>query len=237
MLRQARLDLELPERKRKLIDELGYGTHAKLMLGFTEAIWRTRHLSNGSTLSDLGIQNTWDASIGQEGNSAILTQFAGGSHGMQMGDSTPEYQAWLAMDPIGKIFPGARQAYTSTAVRMHWPTAPLFRGSYACYLPGQWATHGEEGKRVGNLHFAGEHTSLDYQGFMEGAAETGGLVAAEILRDLGQTLSAAGQAALGPKLALPQSTYRAEAMTGLRWIERRRVIAELARRQRRAVGS
>jgi len=32
---------------------------------------------------------------------------------------------------------------------------------------------GAEGKKVGNLYFAGEHTSLFFQGYMEGAAETG----------------------------------------------------------------
>jgi monoamine oxidase len=34
---------------------------------------------------------------------------------------------------------------------------------------------------VGNLHFAGEHCSLDAQGFMEGGCETGERAAAEVL--------------------------------------------------------
>jgi monoamine oxidase len=38
---------------------------------------------------------------------------------------------------------------------------------------------------VGNLHFAGEHTSLDFQGYMEGGAESGARAAREILVDLG----------------------------------------------------
>ena len=39
---------------------------------------------------------------------------------------------------------------------------------------------GAEGKKVGNLYFAGEHTSLFFQGYMEGAAETGDAVAKQI---------------------------------------------------------
>jgi monoamine oxidase len=39
---------------------------------------------------------------------------------------------------------------------------------------------GAEGERVGNLYFAGEHTSLWFQGYMEGAAETAAAVAKEI---------------------------------------------------------
>jgi hypothetical protein len=34
------------------------------------------------------------------------------------------------------------------------------------------------------VHFCGEHTSADFQGWMEGGAETGAAVAAEILVDL-----------------------------------------------------
>jgi monoamine oxidase len=60
------------------------------------------------------------------------------------------------------------------------------KASYACYLPGQWTSIcGAEGERVGNLHFAGEHTSLDFQGFMEGGCESGQRAAQEILVDLG----------------------------------------------------
>jgi monoamine oxidase len=38
---------------------------------------------------------------------------------------------------------------------------------------------------VGNLHFCGEHTSIDFQGYMEGGCESGTRVAQEILTDLG----------------------------------------------------
>jgi len=75
------------------------------------------------------------------------------------------------------------------AVRFHWPTFEWTKGSYACYLPGQWTRFGgAEGERVGNLHFCGEHTSVDFQGYMEGAAESGERAAAEILADLGIAL-------------------------------------------------
>ena len=39
------IDVELPPAKRKAIAELGYGTNAKLMVGFAERVWRTRHRS------------------------------------------------------------------------------------------------------------------------------------------------------------------------------------------------
>ena len=52
---------------------------------------------------------------------------------------------------------------------MHWPTYPLTMGSYSAYKVGQYTKFaGAEAERFGNLHFCGEHTSLDAQGYMEG---------------------------------------------------------------------
>ena len=42
---------------------------------------------------------------------------------------------------------------------------------------------GVEKERRGNVHFAGEHTSQDFQGYLNGGVETGERAAAEILAD------------------------------------------------------
>ena len=53
---------------------------------------------------------------------------------------------------------------------MHWPTFPWTRRRTPAYKPGQWTTiAGAEGVPVGNLFFAGEHCSYDFQGYMNGA--------------------------------------------------------------------
>ena len=184
-LRQVRLDLDLPEVKRKAIDELGYGTNAKLMVGFSERLWRTQGGSNGSVLTDLPFQLTWEATRLQPGKAGILVCFTGGERGMQMGEGTPAEQSEKLARELERVFPGIASRRIGEA-RFHWPTFEWTQASYACYLPGQWTTIcGAEGERVGNLHFAGEHTSLDFQGFMEGGCESGERAAKEILVDLG----------------------------------------------------
>ena len=40
---------------------------------------------------------------------------------------------------------------------------------------------GAEREQSGNCHFAGEHTSIDFQGYLNGAVETGYRAAGEIL--------------------------------------------------------
>ena len=65
---------------------------------------------------------------------------------------------------------------------------PHLYGAWSQYNVGQYTGFsGIEPVREGNIHFAGEHTSLESQGFIEGAVETGERVAAEILTERGPT--------------------------------------------------
>lgn len=185
LLRQVKIDVEMPEVKRRAIQELGYGTNAKLMVGFSERLWRTSGGSNGSLLSDLPFQLAWEATRLQPGKPGVMVNFTGGEHGVAIGEGSAALQAERFAGDLERIFPGIAERRLGE-VRFHWPTFQYTRGSYAAYLPGQWtAFGGAEGERVGNLHFAGEHCSGDFQGFMEGGCETGERAAAEILADLG----------------------------------------------------
>jgi monoamine oxidase len=187
MLRRVKMGVELPPAKRLAIDELAYGTNAKLMVGFDSRPWRTAHQSNGSVLTDLPFQCTWETSRGQEGKAGILTNFTGGAQGLRLGDGDPGEQVLRLLGDLERVFAGVSGARRPAAhARSHWPSNPWVLGSYSGYRPGQWTTiHGAEGERVGNLRFAGEHCSANAQGFLEGAVETGEAAAAEILADLG----------------------------------------------------
>ncbi len=192
LLRQVRIDAVLPPAKRRVIDELGYGTNAKLMVGFSSRLWRERYRSNGSVFSDLPFQLTWETSRAQPGAAGILTNFTGGHHGEELGAGTPAARAADLVRDLEHVFPGiAAQRAGMREVRMHWPTHPWTQGSYSCYRPGQWtAFRGIEGEPVGRLYFAGEHCSLAAQGFMEGGCETGERVAREVLRARGRRVGA-----------------------------------------------
>jgi len=175
LLRNVRITAELPPHKRRAIAGLRYGTNAKLMIGFNERIWHTRHASSGSSYSDLALQTTWETSRMQPGAAGILTNFVGGRHGVEIGNGSAKEQADLAASQLDAIYPGASAARAgSREARFHWPTHPWTLGSYACFTPGQWTTlRGAIGEPVGNLYFAGEHCAFDNQGFMEGGVESG----------------------------------------------------------------
>jgi monoamine oxidase len=193
LLRHVELRLELPPVKRRVITELGYGTNAKLLGQYAARLWRSVHNANGTVYTDNGLQSLWDAVRGQEGTVGSLTTFLGGKSGVQIGAGTPEARVPETLPRSEAIFPGTAATYCpGHALRMHWPSAPFalgsyaaYRRSYATYRPGQTAFEGIEGRRVGNLHFCGEHTAVIFQGLMEGACATRAFVAQAVLHDLG----------------------------------------------------
>ncbi|GBC93227.1 Pseudooxynicotine oxidase [bacterium HR15] len=173
LLREVDLQVALPPVKRRAINELGYGTNAKLMLGFQTRFWRAQGY-HGDFFTDEPFQSGWDSSRLQAGTAGSLTLFLGGTPGVQVGQGTPHSQAAAFLPGVERLFPGATAQYTGNAVRFHWPSYPFARGSYACWKVGQYTSiAGAEFEPVGRLFFAGEHTSLDYQGYMNGGAETG----------------------------------------------------------------
>ena len=222
--------LILPADKRDFIQTLGYGSNAKLMSGYTTRVWRDSG-SGGTAITDVGqLQATWDTSRGQTGPTGLLVDFVGGSRGLSIGVGSAEDQMTMALPWVDRLFPGAAAAYMpGSAIRQHWPSYPFNLASYACYTPGQWELQGLEGERVGNLHFCGEHCSIDFQGYMEGGAETGAMAAAEVLDDLGIPHSQRLRAMLAHKLRLWQASYhgsRAPRLVGpRRWLARRRLAA------------
>ena len=187
LLRDVRIDVELPPAKRKAIAELGYGTNAKLMVGFSDRVWRARHRTNGSLMSDLAFQTTWETSRHQSGRAGVLTNFTGARHGVALGHGSAADQAAALVRDLEAVWPGVTAARAGQKeVRFHWPSHPWTRGSYASYRVGQWtALCGAEGEPVGRLHFAGEHCSLSAQGFMEGGCDTGEAAASAILQQMG----------------------------------------------------
>jgi monoamine oxidase len=166
------------------IREQGMGTNSKLHVQFTNRFWRAQG-SNGETFSDRGYQNTWEVSRAQAGQSGILVDYTGGNIGASFGSGTPATRAAQFLGQLEPVLPGATNAWNGKATVDFWPGNQWSKGSYAYWKVGQYQRFaGIEGRRQGNCHFAGEHTSIDFQGYLNGAVETGQRAAAEILADL-----------------------------------------------------
>ncbi|MFZ5443996.1 MAG: flavin monoamine oxidase family protein [Myxococcota bacterium] len=219
-LRRVQLDasLGLTADKMHAIDTLGYGANAKTMVGFDGRPWAEQG-GNGLIYADLpNVQTTWETNSTRAGATSVLTDYAGGAHGlalqspppplgqtstcnnchngpggfMDLQDAVLQQQVDGFLTDLDRVVPGAKARATRVGGkyvvrRGHWSTQRYSRGSYTCYLPGQFTTvAGLEGTSAGLLKFAGEHTDSFYswQGFMEGACLSGLAAANELLDDV-----------------------------------------------------
>jgi monoamine oxidase len=149
----------------------------------------TRHWEslgcNGETFADTGYQNTWEVSRAQQGNSGILVDYTGGRVGAGFGTGTPRKHARQFLEQLEPVLPGISGHWNGRVALDFWPGNPWTKGSYSYFKPGQYTTFaGVESEPEGRCHFAGEHTSLDFQGYLNGAVASGERAANEVVRSL-----------------------------------------------------
>jgi monoamine oxidase len=170
--------------KRTAIAELGMGANAKLNVQFSKRHWTTLG-NNGDTYADTGYQNTWEVSRAQAGKSGILVEYTGGSTALALGSQSANVLAQQFLEKIEPVLPGITPAWNTRATIDWWPGNPWTKGSYSYWKVGQYTKFaGAEGARSGNCHFAGEHTSIESQGYLNGAVESGERATSEILADV-----------------------------------------------------
>ncbi len=181
--------LRLGAEKLKTIRELGYGSNAKILQGTTSRVWRGPDSglpapSNGTFYTDLGFQNLWDSSRAQPGDAGIITDYLGGKPGL----ADPKTALDIFRDGLPKMSPKMAESVDPSAVLVwFWITYPYTLGSYASAKPGQYTTMLElagEPALHGRLQFAGEHTSSDFLGYMNGGVQSGNRAAAALIKTL-----------------------------------------------------
>lgn len=168
------------------IRELGYGNNAKLMCGTTSRVWRSDAAgfpgaSTGSFFTDLPFLNTWETSRGQPGSKGILTNYlAGAAADRNEADAVSALRAGLNVMSA----PLAASLDPKAVTSFFWNRHPFTLGSYAGARVGQYTTLLEvtaAPELDGRLQFAGEHTSSDFLGYMNGGVESGNRAAAAVI--------------------------------------------------------
>ena len=183
------------------ITELGYGANAKLQLQFDTRYWNdpagpwvpSVGISNGASYADTRYQSTWDVTRGQAGATGILVDYTGGGVPLASFKGQPTTADALSygrtfLKELEPVFPHITQHWNGRATLDTPLTNPFLLGSYSYWKVGQYVKFsGYEKARQpfpnGKCHFAGEHCSQDFQGYMEGGASEGARAAGEILAD------------------------------------------------------
>ena len=184
ILRDVTLNVDLPEIKRRVIKELAYGTNGKVLMGFKERFWEANNYSGG-VLTELPLQLVWENCHVRNPNGSGLTMFYGGKMASVIKGMSDDELRTEFMKHLHAVWKFPDTVTPTRLYRMHWPDQPFVKASYSCIGKGQWSVfYGVAGAPAGRLHFAGEHCSLNHQGYLNGGAETGRLAAERILKTL-----------------------------------------------------
>lgn len=188
-LRQVDLTgARLSERRHAAIESIGMGTGSKVLLQVTRQP-STVPAWPGFAFSDVPTVAVWDSSLGQPGNSGLLTLFGQGTlpatvtggHG-----PVPDEVRRHALGVLDAVSPHLRAHLGDRGWLDAWPDDPWAMGSYSGYGPGQYTRFsGFVAQPEGGVHFAGEHTSLSSPGYLDGAIASGARAAREVLSSLG----------------------------------------------------
>jgi len=182
--------------KLQAIEEQGRGNNGKIQLQFTDRHWAQTGpwfgVSNGSSYADTGYQASWEATRAQSGAKGILVGYSADSVTDSLTNSRAfatashtavQADALTTLAQLEAVFPGLTPKWNEKAILSLPKKSPFFRASYSFYRVGQYTTFaGYEAERQGGVLFCGEHTSIAFQGFMEGGASEGKRVAKELKR-------------------------------------------------------
>jgi len=178
LIRRIPISPALPVQQHEALSRLAYGNVTKTALQFSERFWRAtgRPRAFGTPLP---IGAAWEGNEEQRGRPGILSLMAGGGASRQ----TQDIVAHEGMNGLVKRVDwlGSNGAELLASRQIAWEAETWSRGGYAVFDPGydpalrEWLA-----RPCDRLFFAGEHTSIAWQGYMNGAVESGRRAAAEI---------------------------------------------------------
>ena len=169
----------LPQALLQAMNELNYGRINKHAVMYDKRFWKDEAFS---LLTDMPAHFIYHATKDQPGPAGILISYSIGDKAEIFGryKDVPSWPSNALREALAPLFGNTAES----ALRRwnyDWSTDPYSCGAYAIYNKHQWTRLKPVLERPYlHTHFAGEHLD-DWQGFMEGAANSGIAAANAIL--------------------------------------------------------
>jgi monoamine oxidase len=178
LLRRMPITPALPAQQHDAIVRLKYGRATRTLLQFSRRFWRLANRPRAFG-SPLPFGAVWDGNEEQRGRAGILSLLAGGSASDATQAIVAKHGTRGLADTLDWL--GSRDGELVASRQIIWEQDPYSRGGYAYFDPGfDPALRAWLARPAGRLFFAGEHTSIKWQGYMNGAVESGRRAAAEV---------------------------------------------------------
>ena len=165
--------------KQRAIEQLSYLSGSKIFLQSKKRFWLEDGFSGFAT-TDLPIREVWNMSHNQPGTRGILQAYPISLHSRHVTGMSESERINFALDQVEMIYPGIRQHFEGGVTKC-WDEDQWARGVSSYYKPGEFSSLLPYVARPeGRIYFAGEHTSVWIDGWMQGALESGNRVAREV---------------------------------------------------------
>jgi monoamine oxidase len=176
-LRSVRFSPALPEPQHQAIATLRYGRATRVLLQFESRFWKHfgRPIAYGT---DQPTGAVWDGNEEQDSKPGILSLLAGGNASLEA-RAIVDRQGWPALvKRLAWLGKPSRHLHAHT---VNWDRDRWAKGGYAYFDPRfDPALRPWLARPAGPIVFAGEHTSMRWQGYMSGAVESGRRAALEV---------------------------------------------------------
>lgn len=174
-------DPPLPAMRDQLTQRMPQGTVVKCMAIYDRPFWRDEGLSGQATSTEGPVKVIFDNSP-PDGSPGVLLGFLEGRQARELGEWEQDARRNAVVDCFRRIF-GERAAEPLDYVEKVWAREEWTRGCYGCYMPpGGWVSYGQALRTpIGRIHWAGAETGTVWNGYMDGAIQSGQRAAAEIL--------------------------------------------------------
>jgi monoamine oxidase len=174
----------LPAYRDQLTQRVPMGTVIKVQCLYPHPFWRAEGYSGQITCDEGAVRITFDNSPAT-GTPGVLMGFIEGEEGRVWGRRTREERQAEVIACFVRYF-GEQAAHPSEYVEQNWAEEEYSRGCYAGFMaPGVWTSYGEAlSQPIGRLHWAGTETATVWNGYMDGALQSGERAATEVLQAL-----------------------------------------------------
>lgn len=168
---------ELPNDYLDALNELQYSRIIKTSILFSERFWKDESLD---MITDTLPHYFFHSTKNQNGEKGVLTSYATGDRAYVLSKMNEQKKIKEICKALKPAF-GYVKKYAEKVVSYYWGSDAYTQGAYAIYNKHQWLDVRETlNKNHGRVYFAGEHLA-DWQGFMEGAINSGEEAADRIL--------------------------------------------------------
>lgn len=177
-------DPPLPALRDQLTQRMPQGTVIKTMAIYEEPFWRGEGLS-GQAASDVGPARVVFDNSPPDGSPGVLLGFLEGRLAREWGARPAAERRQAILAGHARLF-GERAARPQRFVERIWADEEWTRGCYGCLMTtGGWTEYGRALRApIGRLHWAGAETATVWNGYMDGAVQSGERACEEVVRAL-----------------------------------------------------